>query len=87
MREIAIWLGLRSDELAVDAMLNPAASPFARFGPEDSGVTGGSDSGFLSDPAPHEVELPDTVDPPPKWSEEPHVWKMVVDLANELGYR
>jgi hypothetical protein len=30
LRAIAAWLGVRSDDAAVDAMLNPAASPFAK---------------------------------------------------------
>jgi hypothetical protein len=87
LRAIATWLEVRSDEAAVDAMLNPAASPFAHSGPKESGVPGGNDPGFLRDPAPHDVELPSSVDPPANWSEAPRVWKMVLDLADCLGYR
>ena len=86
LRRIAGWLGLRADDSAVSAMSNPAASPFACFGPEGSGVVGGNDHDFLRDPAPHEVELPATLDPPAGWSEEPRVWKMVAQLGADLGY-
>jgi sulfotransferase family protein len=86
LRAIAIWLGVGSDDAAVDAMLNPAASPFAHPGPEGSGVAGGNDLSFLKDPSPREVALPDTLDPPANWSEDLRVWRMVVDLANRLGY-
>jgi hypothetical protein len=86
LRVIAIWLGLRADEFSVRAMANPAASPFACFGPELSGVAGGNDPDFLSDPTPRKVELPDAINPPPGWSEEPAVWRMVVELGAALGY-
>jgi Sulfotransferase family len=86
LRKIASWLDLRADDSAVSAMSNPAASPFACFGPEGSGIVGGNDHDFLRDPAPHAVDLPATLDPPSGWSEEPGVWKMVAELSAALGY-
>jgi Sulfotransferase family len=83
---IAAWLGLRSDAAAVEAMVHPEASPFARLGPAGSGLSGGNDPAFLRNPIPHGVEVPGPVAPPPGWSEKASVWQMVVDLANELGY-
>jgi hypothetical protein len=86
LRRIAAWLGVRSDDSAVETMLDAAASPFARSAQESSGVAGGNDPGFLNDPTPREVELPDAVEAPANWSAEPRVWKMVVELAGRLGY-
>lgn len=46
--QIAEWLGLRSDEEAIAAMLHPEDSPFARPGP--AGATYGNDLDFLANP-------------------------------------
>jgi hypothetical protein len=83
---IVAWLGLRADPQAIGTMTHPEASPFACFGPAGSGIIGGYDPTFLSDPIPHKVEVPSTVDRPSGWSEESSVWQMVVKLANQLGY-
>ena len=86
LREIAAWLGLRTDNSAIGAMANPEASPFACLGPQMSGVLGGNDSDFLNNPTPHHVELPTTVDPPPGWSGGAEVWTIVRRLGAEFGY-
>jgi hypothetical protein len=86
LRAIALWLRVRDDDGAIEAMKHPEASPFARFGPECSGLPGGNDPGFLRDPIPHTVEIPCALDPPPGWEATPSVWQMVIDLANLLGY-
>ena len=83
---IARWLGLGDDAPTIDAMTHPEASPFARPGPDGSGVSGGNDPAFLQDPVPRRVHLPATLDAPPGWSELPSVWRSVVDLATQLGY-
>jgi hypothetical protein len=86
LRAIVAWLGLPADPLAIEAMTHPEASPFACFGPADSGIIGGYDPAFLRDPIPHRVEVPISVDRPSGWSEESSVWQRVVYLANQLGY-
>lgn len=86
LRAIAAWLELPADPPAIEAMTHPEASPFASFGPSDSGVIGGNDPDFLRDPIPHRVEVPSTLDEPPGWLETRSAWQMVVDLANRLGY-
>jgi hypothetical protein len=86
LAKIAAWLGLRADNSAIDAMANPEASPFACFGPQASGVSGGNDPDFLKNPAPHIVELPRTLEPPPGWSARPDIWSVVSELAAQLGY-
>jgi hypothetical protein len=83
---IARWLGLRADDEAITRMCHPEASPFARLGPEGSGVTGGHDPGFLLDPIPHAVELPHAVEQPPGWQGEELLWRRTVALARRLGY-
>ncbi len=86
LRAIAVWLGLRADGSAIEAMKHPEASPFASSGPTASGILGGHDPSFLLDPIPHPVKVPRTLDPPQGWAAEPSVWRLVVDLANRLGY-
>jgi len=86
LRAIAAWLRVRTDDSAIEAMKHPEASPFAKPGPLDSGAVGGGDPSFLRDPIPHRVHVPGTLDPPTGWAAGASVWKMVVALANRLGY-
>ncbi len=86
LRAIAAWLGLRTDAGAIEAMLRPQASPFARFGPAESGAIGGHDHDFLRDPTPRRVECPATTEPPPGWHGAPRLWRGAAALARELGY-
>ena len=86
LESIAAWLGLHTDARAIENMRNTEASPFARPGPASTGIIGGNDPAFLNNPIPHPVQIPNTVDLPSGWSEEPSAWEMVVDLARELGY-
>jgi hypothetical protein len=86
LRAIASWSGVRTDADAIEGMRHPECSPFARSGPEDSGATGGNDPVFLSDPVPHDVEVPPNLDPPEGWVADPPVWDMVTALARRLGY-
>jgi hypothetical protein len=86
LRAIAEWMQLRTDTAAIEAMCHPEVSAFARFGPPGSGVLGGHDHGFLSNPIPRRVELPATIEPPPGWHAEPRSWRRTVDLARKLGY-
>jgi Sulfotransferase family len=83
---IAQWLGLRTDAAAIAAMRHPEASPFARFGPEGSGVIGGHDPEFLRDPIPHAAALPHTIEQPTGWRGEMRLWRRAVALAHRLGY-
>ena len=49
LREIAEWLGLRTDEDAIEAMRHPEQSPYACFGPVNAPF--GNNRGFLKEPA------------------------------------
>lgn len=87
MRSVARWLNVRDDAEAIEAMLHPEASPFARFGPRGSGVIGGHDHGFLKDPIPRRVEAPSTLEPPPDWRGGAKAWRRIAATAERLGYR
>jgi hypothetical protein len=84
LRRIAVWLGLRADEAAIDAMCHPERSPYASVGLD--GVRGGNDPVFLRDPVPHAVELPPTLEHPKGWLIPEELERDIVDLAEQLGY-
>lgn len=86
MRSVARWLNLRDDEKAIEAMLHPEASLFARFGPRGSGVIGGHDHSFLRDPILRRVEEPIAVETPRDWSGSASAWNRIAAIAEELGY-
>lgn len=86
LRAIAVWLRLRTDDAAIAAMGHPENSPFASFGPSESGVIGGHDHGFLRDPVPRRVEMPAALEPPPGWHGASELWRRTVRLAREFGY-
>ena len=77
LRSAAAWLGVRSDDAAVDAMRHPERSRFARFAPRSSGVSGGYDPKFLADPRPRPIDAPDTLDEPADWHADPSIWKRI----------
>jgi hypothetical protein len=83
---VAHWLGIREDPDSIGAMMRPEESPFARFGPDGSGVIGGNDPGFLRNPSPRKVALPEMVEQPAGWVENAFLWKSALDLALRLGY-
>lgn len=86
LRSIARALGVRADDDAVTAMTHPETSPFARFGPRCTGVTGGGDPGFLRSPTPRRAVLPQSLDQPMGWAGDQALWSMAASLAAELGY-
>ena len=49
LRKIAEWLGLRTDEEALEAMKHPEQSPYACIGPANAPF--GNNRGFLQAPA------------------------------------
>jgi hypothetical protein len=86
LRAIAEWVGVSTETDAIEAMKHPELSPFARFGPDDSGVVGGNDPGFLRDPMLRAANLPLSLEPPDGWVAEPKAWELVKHLAHRLGY-
>jgi hypothetical protein len=83
---IARWLGLRADGPAIAAMRRPQDSPFACFGPRQSGVVGGHDPTFLAAPAPRRARLPHAMEQPVGWSGEKRLWRETVVFAARFGY-
>ena len=86
LRRIASWLQVSTEPGAIESMTHPEASPFAVFGPPESGITGGNDPGFLRDPVPHPVAVIPTLDQPVGWKGNMALWQAVVSVANQLGY-
>lgn len=82
---IARWLGVASEEDAIEAMRHPERSPFACLGPAGSGVSGGNDPAFLSDPIPRPVALPPDLETDLETDLESDL-ERVADLARQLGY-
>lgn len=84
--QIARWAGLRDDEEAVQAMMHPEQSPFARFGPINALF--GNDPNFLAGPTfrRHTPKLP-ALDRPVPWRDDGRgLVPEVVALAREFGY-
>jgi hypothetical protein len=48
LRQVAEWLDLRSDSEAVEAMMHPENSPFAKYGPANARY--GNDPNFMENP-------------------------------------
>jgi hypothetical protein len=86
LASIASWLEFETGPDAIEAMLHPERSPFARPGPIASGIVGGNDPAFLSDPVPRRAALPPEVEPPEGWVENSSLWEMTLDIATRLGY-
>jgi len=85
VRQIAEWLGVRTDDEAIEAMLHPENSPFASYGPANAKL--GNDPNFLEKPA----LRPYTYSPRPlTWEPEPgrpvEVSEMVRVYAMQFGY-
>jgi hypothetical protein len=84
---IAGWLGLRTDEEAIEAMTHPERSPYARPGPPNARF--GNERAFLLNP------MPAPAPPEPHTLEGPLSWRpgaqeflpKVQELARQLGYR
>jgi len=82
--EVAEWLGVRSDDEALEAMKHPERSPFACYGPGNARF--GNDPSFLESPAlrPY-TPKPQSLDGPLKDSDVVLSDK-IRQYATELGY-
>jgi hypothetical protein len=84
-RQICEWVGLSSDDAAIEEMMHPERNPFAFTGPE--GAKGGLSSTFLENPTysgkPVTV-APMTVSPDDEGLDPSR--RMMVLLGNRLGY-
>jgi len=87
LRKIAIWLKLRSDPEAVDAMKHPERSPFACFGPP-SARRGGDEKFFRGPAVRPSARRPESLDGPLPWREDQAGFAPEVRwLARRFGYK
>jgi hypothetical protein len=86
LKEIADWLGLRTDDEAIEQMKHPERSPFACFGPPNASL--GGNRHFLEQPALRRVQArPEGLDGPLPWrSDGAEFSPRVKQLAREFGY-
>lgn len=69
LRKICRWLGMRTDALAIEAMMHPEDSPYACLGP--LGAHLGNDINYLRSPALRHTRIrPSTLDGPLPWRED-----------------
>jgi hypothetical protein len=82
---IAEWLGVRTDDEAIEHMLHPELSPFACEGPPNA--RWGNDPDFLQNPElrPY-TPKPLDLDSPLSWDANVRLSPRLVELAHELGY-
>jgi Sulfotransferase family len=88
LRRIAAWLEIRTDREAIDAMLHPERSPFARFGPRTAPL--GNDVEFLRDPKlrAHVLRCPSNMRwPSTNGTDLAQLPREVRNLALEFGYQ
>jgi hypothetical protein len=88
LRRIAAWLGLRTDNEAIQAMKHPEQSPYAGFGPLNARL--GNDPSFLENPALRngpQARKP-TLEGPLRWRRDGGEFSPEVkELARAFGYR
>ena len=87
LRQIVAWMGLRTDNEAVEEMKHPERSPYARFGPP--GARFGNDIFFLQSPAlrPARAQV-QRLEGPLSWrADGTGFLPEVKELARYLGYR
>jgi len=86
LREITLWLNLRSDPEAIDAMKHPERSPFARFGPRNALM--GGDENFFRQPIFRSAQpVTQSLDAPFPWRRDGAGFAPKVrSLARSLGY-
>jgi hypothetical protein len=87
LKQIAEWLGLRTDAKAIDEMMHPERSPFACYGPP--GANFGNDRSFLKEPAlrPERAER-HTLEGPLSWRKDGQGFLPdVKELAVQFGYQ
>lgn len=87
LRHVAAWLGVRTDEEAIEAMKHPEHSPYACYGPP--GALLGNDYFFLASPAlrPSRAE-PQSLEGPLSWRPDGAGFTPEVKgLAQAFGYQ
>jgi len=86
LRSIAAWLGLRTDDEAIDAAKHPERSPYACLGPQ--GATLGYNRNFLEAPEYRPLTAkPSSLEDPVSWKANGQgLPPRVKQMAQEFGY-
>jgi hypothetical protein len=86
LRAIARWIGLRTDQKAIEEMMHPERSPFARYGPPTA--CQGNDAFFMESPTLRSGPMETgTLDGPLSWRTRSQGFlPMVKELARQFGY-
>lgn len=87
LRRITSWLGLRTDDSAIEEMKHPERSPYACFGPPNARF--GNDIFFLERPGfQGSPPTPQSLDGPLRWRPDGRGFlPEVKELARSLGYQ
>lgn len=86
LREITLWLNLRSDPQTIEAMKHPERSPFARFGPRNAPMGGDENFFQQSELRPIQPSV-QSLDGPLPWRRDGAGFAPKVrNLARILGY-
>jgi hypothetical protein len=86
LREVLAWLGLRTDDEAIEEMKHPERSPYACYGPRSAHF--GNDRDFLQNPVlrPARAEK-HTLEGPLSWCDDGREFSAEVrELAQKFGY-
>jgi hypothetical protein len=86
LREVLAWLGLRTDDEAIDEMKHPERSPYACYGPASARF--GNDRAFLQDPVlrPARAEK-HSLEGPLSWCDDGREFSAEVrELARKFGF-
>ncbi|HIA08745.1 MAG TPA: sulfotransferase [Chromatiaceae bacterium] len=83
--QICEWLGVSTEDSAIDAMKRPEESPFAKMGPDNAKL--GNDPSFMQSPAlrPY-IEKPSDLESPMSWNEEMEFDDVLTHYAMLFGY-
>jgi hypothetical protein len=86
LREICRWLGIRTDDEALEFMMHPEDSPYARLGP--LGAHLGNDINYLRSPALRQGRIrTSTLEGPLSWRRDGGGFREeVVEMARRFGY-
>jgi len=85
LRVVATWLGVSTENDAIEQMKHPENSPFACYGPPNAWF--GNDPSFLKEPAlrPY-TPKPQELKSPLSWNPELGFSDIVIELSEYLGY-
>jgi hypothetical protein len=85
LEQIAEWLGISTSPEAIDAMMRPEESPFAKLGPSNARL--GNDPAFMESPKlRHYEEQPSDLESPMSWDSSMEFDDVLKHYAMYFGY-